>query len=94
LSAIWPGNLKLGMKKVKRFYLLSWYWLIVLGTVMIIPIGDECLACGTVVSPVLGLISLAVGVLGLVLPRRTISGEAAPRAVALSQRLGQQRELD
>lgn len=94
LSAIWPGNLKLGKKPLKRFSILSWYWLIVLGTVMFFPIGDECLACGTEVSPVLGLISLAIGVVGLVLSRRAISGEAVPQAVALSQRLGKEHELD
>ena len=55
---------------------LAWAWIIIVGGLMITPGGIECIACGPLISKVLGVISVAIGVAGFVLGRR---GSAAGR---------------
>jgi hypothetical protein len=96
-SAIWPGYLKLSKKAVfnKLIARLIWPWMVFVGTLMVIPgIGPECLACGPVMRPVLGLVSIALGVAGLVLSAITRSSETAPMSVAALERLGKEHRLD
>ena len=55
---------------------LAWAWIIIVGGLMITPGGIECIACGPLISKVLGVISVVIGVAGFVLGRR---GSAAGR---------------
>ena len=55
---------------------LAWAWIIIVGGLMIAPGGIECIACGPLISKILGVISVAIGVAGFVLGRR---GSAAGR---------------
>lgn len=49
---------------------LAWAWIIIVGGLMITPGGIECIACGPLVTKILGVISVAIGVAGFVLGRR------------------------
>ena len=53
---------------------LAWAWIIIVGGLMITPGGIECIACGPLISKVLGVISVAIGVAGFVLGRRGSAG--------------------
>jgi hypothetical protein len=64
ISAIWSGTLPVSRKN--RFYALVWAWIIVIGGLMITPGGIECIICGPALSNVLGIVSMGLGVLGLV----------------------------
>ena len=55
---------------------LAWAWIIIVGGLMITPGGIDCIACGPLISKILGVISVAIGVAGFVLGRR---GSAAGR---------------
>src|SRR6266849_59794 len=66
VSAIWPGSLRLGKKIFRNwFYVLAWAWIIIIGGLMITPGGVDCIKCGPTLTKALGIISIAVGVLGL-----------------------------
>ena len=45
---------------------LAWAWIIIIGGLMVTPGGIECIRCGRAVTRVLGVVSMALGVLGLV----------------------------
>lgn len=49
---------------------LAWVWIIIVGGLMITPRGIECIACGPALTRVLGVLSLALGIAGLVMGRR------------------------
>lgn len=84
LSAIWPGKLLLGKNIFqKRFYVLAWAWIIIIGGLMITPGGIDCIKCGPVLTDILGIISIVFGVLGLVL--RAIESRAAAQRIAPPQ---------
>lgn len=75
-SAIWPGTLRLGRRIFWNwFYVLAWAWIIVIGGLMITPGGIECIKCGPALTNVLGIVSIVLGVLGLV--SRVIASRAA-----------------
>jgi hypothetical protein len=65
LSAIWPGSLRFGKKRF--FIVFAWAWIIIIGALMITPGGIECIACGPILSRLLGVVSVALGVAGLVI---------------------------
>jgi hypothetical protein len=64
LSAIWPGSLRFGRKRF--MIVLAWAWIIIIGGLMITPGGIECIACGPILSRVLGIVSVVLGAVGLV----------------------------
>jgi Peptidase family M23 len=83
-SAIWPGPLKLGKKKLYRWIgPLAWAWIIFIGGLMITPGGVGCPACGPGLTKALGLVSIVLGVLGFVSraveSRAVTQRNAAPR---------------
>ena len=84
-SAIWPGALKFGRNMFwNSLWALAWAWLIIIGGLMITPGGVECIACGPQLTKVLGIVSIAIGVLGLI--SRSIAGRtAATQRVARPQ---------
>jgi hypothetical protein len=59
-----------------RYYReLAWAWLIIIGGLMITPGGIECIACGFVLTRILGVISVVIGITGFVRNRiRTLVG--------------------
>jgi Peptidase family M23 len=87
LSAIWPGPMLLGKRIFwGRFQALAWAWIIVIGALMFTPGGVECIACGPTLSKTLGVVSIVLGVVGLI--SRAFAGPAAARqrvALAPSQ---------
>ena len=50
---------------------LAWAWIIIVGGLMITPGGIECIACGLVLTRILGVISVAIGIAGFVAGRRS-----------------------
>jgi hypothetical protein len=48
---------------------VAWAWLIIIGGIMIVPVGPPiCIACGVALTPtdyVYGIVSIALGILGL-----------------------------
>jgi hypothetical protein len=52
---------------------LAWAWIIIVGGLMITPGGIECIACGSVLTKILGVISVAIGVTGFVFGRSQTS---------------------
>lgn len=52
---------------------LAWAWIIILGALMITPGGIQCIACGALLTKALGVISVAIGIGGLVLSRGRLS---------------------
>ena len=67
LSAIWPGQLGIGRNIFGRWIAgLAWAWIIVIGGLMITPGGVDCIVCGPVLTRVLGVVSIALGILGVV----------------------------
>jgi hypothetical protein len=92
-SAIWPGYLRISRKKF--FERLTWGWIVIVGgALMITPGGGECIACGPVVSPVIGIVSVVLGAAALMLSTEPSGGETVPEAVTALQRLGKEHELD
>ncbi|MEP7000275.1 MAG: M23 family metallopeptidase, partial [bacterium] len=70
LSAIWPGDLRLGRKSpVDRMstviYMLAWFWLVIVGGLMLTPRGPYCVVCGPALSRGAGAVSVVLGALGL-----------------------------
>lgn len=61
---------------------LAWLWMILIGYILITPIGPICIACGVTdpahisnpAAMVLGVITLAFGVAGLTLGRKVAGG--------------------
>ena len=53
---------------------LAWAWLILIGVILITPIGPLCIACGRVVASqsdyVFGAISIVLGIAGFVTSAR------------------------
>jgi hypothetical protein len=45
---------------------LAWAWLIIVGALMFFPGGIECIKCGRLLTNVLALVSIGLGVIGLV----------------------------
>jgi Peptidase family M23 len=65
LSAIWPGNLLHGRKQIfNRFSMLAFVWMIIIGSLMIVPGGIYCIACGPALSQAVGAVSIVLGALG------------------------------
>ena len=50
---------------------LAWAWIIIVGGLMITPGGIECIACGPLLTRILGVISVAIGIAGFVVGRRS-----------------------
>ena len=72
LSAIWPGPLKLGTGQ-KDWWIwigpLTWAWIIIIGALMFKPGGIDCIACGPVLTDVLGMVSIGLGIAGFIAQR-------------------------
>jgi hypothetical protein len=84
-SAIWPGALKFGRNMFwNRLGGLAWAWIILIGGLMITPGGVECIVCGPQLTRVLGIVSIALGVLGLI-SRAIVGRTAATQRVARPQ---------
>jgi Peptidase family M23 len=78
VSAIWPGALLLGRRIFWNWYgVLVWAWIIIIGGLMITPGGIDCIVCGPVLTRVIGVVSIALGVLGFV--SRAVAGRAIAR---------------
>ena len=45
---------------------LAWAWLIIIGGLMFTPGGIECIRCGSLLTNVLAIVSIGLGVLGIV----------------------------
>lgn len=66
---------------------LAWAWLILVGYILITPIGPICIACGPTApgfigraaATVLGLVSIGLGVAGFALDGRVAAGGMAPQ---------------
>ncbi len=43
---------------------LAWAWLIIIGGLMIYPGGISCIVCGSLLSNIMGVISIAIGGMG------------------------------
>ncbi len=66
-SAIWPGTLLIGKIKLSKWVaVLAWAWIIIIGGLMITPGGIDCIVCGPLLTDILGLVSITLGVLGIV----------------------------
>ncbi len=52
---------------------LAWAWVIIIGALIITPGGIDCTACGSVLTNILGAISIAIGVTGFVAGRSRAS---------------------
>ena len=73
----------------RYFFLLAWAWMILIGYILITPIGPICIACGPsapgfigkAAATVLGLVSIALGIAGLTFGRRvsTLGGAGLQR---------------
>ncbi len=50
---------------------LAWAWIIIVGGLMITPGGIVCIACGPLLTIILGVISIAIGIAGFVVGRRS-----------------------
>jgi len=53
---------------------LTWAWIIIIGALMITPGGVECIACGSMLTKIIGVISVLLGVAAFVVNRRVING--------------------
>ena len=56
---------------------LAWAWIIIVGGLMIYPRGVECIACGATLTKVLGVVSIALGILGFLSGRTAVAGKSA-----------------
>jgi hypothetical protein len=80
-SAIWPGPLKLGKKKLwRRLGPLIWAWIIIIGGLMITSGGVSCPKCSAGLTDLLGIVSIVLGVLGFV--SRVVESRVATQRVA------------
>ena len=50
---------------------LAWAWIIIVGGLMITPGGIECIACGLLLTRILGVISVGIGIAGFVVGQRS-----------------------
>ena len=53
---------------------ITWAWIIILGGLMITPDGVFCIVCGPILTKIIGVISVLLGVAGLIVNRRATSG--------------------
>jgi hypothetical protein len=80
-SAIWPGPLKMGKKKLYRWLgPLIWAWIIIIGGLMITPGGVSCPRCGAGLTDLFGIVSIVLGVLGFV--SRVVESRVATQHMA------------
>jgi hypothetical protein len=78
VSAIWPGALLFGRSIFwNRYGVLAWAWVIIIGGLMITPGGIDCIACGPVLTKVIGVVSIVLGALGFA--SRAVADRAAAR---------------
>jgi Peptidase family M23 len=78
VSAIWPGTLLPGQRIFWNWYGgLAWAWIIIIGGLMITPGGIDCIVCGPALTRVIGVVSIALGVLGFV--SRAVADRATAR---------------
>ena len=49
---------------------LAWAWIIIVGGLMFVPGGFECIKCGPGLTKVLGVISIVLGIAGLAMDWR------------------------
>jgi hypothetical protein len=45
---------------------LTWAWVIIIGGFMITPGGIFCIVCGPILTKIIGIISIALGVMGII----------------------------
>lgn len=57
-------------------YGVPWVWIIIIGGLMITPGGIECIFCGPALTRVIGVISIALGIAGLVFNQRRLRSNA------------------
>ena len=50
----------------KFVMVLAWAWIIIVGGLMITPGGISCIRCGATLSLVIGIVSIVLGLAGLV----------------------------
>jgi hypothetical protein len=58
----------------KIIILFAWAWIIIVGGLMITPGGISCIRCGPSLSMLIAVVSIVLGIAGLV---GTIRGQAA-----------------
>jgi len=58
----------------KIIKVLTWAWVIIVGGLMITPEGIVCIACGPVVTKILGAISILLGIACFAADRRMTAG--------------------
>ena len=58
----------------KFIIVLAWAWIIIVGGLMITPGGISCPGCGRTLSLFIGIVSIVLGLAGLV---GTLKGQAA-----------------
>jgi hypothetical protein len=51
---------------------VTWAWMIIIGVLMITPGGVECIACGSVLTNIIGIVSVILGVVAFVVNRRAV----------------------
>lgn len=51
---------------------ITWAWIIIIGVLMITPGGVECIACGTTITRIIGVISVVLGIAAFVTNRGVI----------------------
>jgi hypothetical protein len=44
---------------------VTWAWVIIVGALMITPGGIDCIACGPSLTPILGVLSIVLGLAGI-----------------------------
>lgn len=58
----------------KFIIVLAWAWIIIVGGLMITPGGISCLRCGASLNLVIAIVSIVLGLAGLI---GTLKGQAA-----------------
>jgi hypothetical protein len=84
-AAVGEGRRRKLLDLASTVEVLTWAWLIVIGGLMIAPGGVSCPRCGPVLTRVPGVISIVLGVLGLL--SRVQSPPARSVALLLRGRL-------
>lgn len=51
---------------LKIYRKVAWAWIIIFGGLIITPGGVECIVCGPVLSKILAVLSIGIGIAGLV----------------------------
>ena len=63
---------------MKPVIVLALAWVIIVGALMIIPKGDgvvvECIACGLMLTRILGVVSIVLGVAGFIAGKNVAAG--------------------